>query len=394
MNSRGVSPVVGVILMVAVVVLLSSLVLISVNNFDTSENPPLVASESEIYVESYDSGPVQVFSVMNLNGDSIKKENLRVRLEGTDAEINNAVFVDNGVFDDGTWDPGEELIVKISTEGLCLEEGDDFQYMLVHEPTKTAFASQDITVKKEFDFEIIDREKIKSNQRYSAKIELLGTELSSANTDEKRFVYNPITTKITIGSETVIPWPSSEESDDDVTIQHDVNDPEEASHFNYNTKKISAEKTLSVAVTSWTGNYDVTDNYINKGGGSYSDIVPTSLGKKHLTVSTDSNSSNLVLLTDGEKIPDPETSGIKQKSAEEILSGKTKKGKLKLKDNQVVAFVELSTIGASTDNARSLGDPDYNDAIFLITLRGEDDISEVMSSEDGDPTKIVCTQDG
>lgn len=395
MNVRGVSTAVGVILVVFITILLASIIIISVTEIGLTEQSPLVATNPEISVEEYDGESVQVFSVRNLNGDSVKKENLQVRLSGSGAKIEDAVFVDNGVFDDGTWDPGETLIVKISTEGLCLEEGDDFQYTLVHEPSSTAFAVQDIKVKKEFEFEIIEKEQIKSNQQYSAKIELLGTELSSVDHDDNRIVHNPITTKIMIGSESVRPWPSSSDGDDDLSIKDDVNDPTGPETFNYNTQKISPDRKLSVTSTAWTGDYyNGIDEYITVDGDSYERYQPTELGEKRMTVSTESHNSNLVLLTDGEKVPDPSSSGIDQKSAEEILGGKIKNGRLKLNDNQVVAFVELSEEDASLDDASNSGDPDYNDVIFLITLKGEDDISKVMASEDGDPTTVVCTQDG
>lgn len=92
-------------------------------------------------------------------------------------------------------------------------------------------------------------------------------------------------------------------------------------------------------------------------------------GDSNIDINQNTNSSNLVILEDGEEVPAYEQAGVDQRGVKDILQDKIEDdGTLNISASQRVLLYELSEENADPDNASADGDPDYNDAVVLFEV--------------------------
>ncbi|MFC4408727.1 DUF7289 family protein [Haloarchaeobius iranensis] len=213
---------------------------------------------------------------------------------------------------------------------------------------------------------------VTSSTQFNATVELLGTELSGLDNSSEIAIYGLTTFRIVADGDEYTPWPDGD-PDDGIAAEaaeDDVNDPTEGEHQSYQLTDREQGTAITVRATSWTCN-DWEDSYqdITVDGTSYDQHRCEEANDKRISLNSSGESSNLVVLEDGEAVPNFGAAGAEQRGLDEILGSRIDgTGTLQLAPNEFVFLYELSEENADPANAGGSGDPDYNDAVVLVTI--------------------------
>jgi hypothetical protein len=216
---------------------------------------------------------------------------------------------------------------------------------------------------------------VTSSTRFNATVELLGTELSGLDTTNDRALYGPTTFRVVADSDEYTPWPDGDPNDGIAgeAAEDDVNDPTEGEHQIYQLTDREPGTAITVRATSWTCDWyedaEDTGQDIAVGGVDYDQWRCTDVDSQRISLNSSGESSNLVVLQDGEQVPNFGAAGAEQRGLDEILGSRIDgSGTLQLAPNEFVFLYELSEPDADPDDAGGSGDPDYNDAVVLVTI--------------------------
>lgn len=248
---------------------------------------------------------------------------------------------------------------------------------------------------------------VTSSTRFNATVELLGTELSGLDTGNDRALYGPTTFRVVADGDEYTPWPDGDPSDAIAAepAVDDVNDPTEGETQTYQLNDYPAGTAITVRATSWTCDWydDAEDSGqdIVVSGVTYDQWRCNDVDSQRISLNSTGESSNLVVLTDGEQVPDFGAAGAEQRGLDDILGSRIDgTGTLQLAANEFVFLYELSEENADPENADNSSDPDYNDAVVLVTIeqswndtsdfsiRIEED--EVIVEEDDDEDSLAA----
>ncbi|MFD1647491.1 DUF7289 family protein [Haloarchaeobius litoreus] len=211
---------------------------------------------------------------------------------------------------------------------------------------------------------------VTSSTQFNATVELLGTELSGISGDN--VIYGPTTFRVVAGSNEYTPWPDGDPNDGiaAAAAEDDVNDPTEGEHQSHQLTDVAPGTPITVRATSWQcGSWEDTNQDITVGGDSYDQWRCTYVDSQRISLNSSGESSNLVVLQDGEQVPNFGAAGPEQRGLGEILDSRIDgTGTLQLASNEFVFLYELSEENADPDDADGSGDPDYNDAVVLVTI--------------------------
>ncbi len=252
-----------------------------------------------------------------------------------------------------------------------------------------------------------DDNSVSAQRNASVSVDVLGTEISSGT--DLDWVYNdttdewevhgtkrnaPINMRINIGGDTYEPWGDGVGSTD--VIRHDINDPthDEGYHFSENVTAgdvISVEGTAyGIGSVDWESSSTKRLNQYESGGEQY-DYVWESYRTDYegslmtnIVVEADgsgTNEGNVVLLADGMEVPGYGSANPEQRNMSQMLGDRINDtGYLDLDPNEFVLVYELSCADATTDDIGTgkcgSGDPDYNDAVVLISIHEEGSVGE------------------
>ncbi|WP_439025511.1 DUF7289 family protein [Haloarchaeobius sp. DT45] len=236
---------------------------------------------------------------------------------------------------------------------------------------------------------------VTANTAFNATIEVLGTELSGIGGGN--VYYGATTFKVVAGGDEFTPWPDGDPGDtlDGQPAVDDVNDPTVGEHHTFDISNYPAGTNLTVEATSWNcDDWEDSGQDTMVSGSSYDQIRCSDTGGERIAISSDSQSSNLVLLRDGEQVPDFTEGGPEQRDLSDILGSRIDgSGELDLQPNEVVFLYELSQSNADPANAPGSGDPDYNDAVVLVTIEQTWDSTGDFSIRIEDNTVVVEEED-
>ena len=165
-DDRGVSPVIGVILMVAITVILAAVIGTFVLGLgDGLEQAPQASLNAEDASDDYSDDGGDAFTISHDGGDAIAFSDMRVIVEPVD---------DEGAarFEQGSWSPsldgvgltlnydgdsnpgsGDEFQVgdqvTITDDGVdeTLSSGDDYRIRLIHLPSESILMDQEVTLR-------------------------------------------------------------------------------------------------------------------------------------------------------------------------------------------------------------------------------------------------------
>jgi hypothetical protein len=237
------------------------------------------------------------------------------------------------------------------------------------------------------------------------RTELLSTEISGTTTDtvctdwswwgceDYETIYYklnaPINMRVNVGDETYRPW--GDVNGTGTAIEKDVNDPTDdetyldgptaSSEYRTFTANVSAGDNISVGATGYEiWGYDknaYTEIALN--GYTWRSVRTTDAGDVTANIVVDAdgsggqNEGNVVVLADGEEVPNYGSANVEQRNMSQVLGHRmNESGYLQLDQNEFVLVYELSCSNVTTDDIGTStcgsGDPDYNDAVVLVTI--------------------------
>jgi hypothetical protein len=244
--------------------------------------------------------------------------------------------------------------------------------LMVHEPSEQVISQKTVDIKRGANISVSEG-KVGTDVPYVARIELIGTAASalSGNNIEPDL----ITSRIVLdnGSRTVLtPWPDNDATDAiEDPFTDDVNDGRGPERFTYVTDTLDEDTDVTLELRSYKpSDWFDTGVDVVRGGSTYDIMKGGSIIDDRFWVDTsDPSEGNIVLLRDGETVPAFGTAGGHQPSLEDILEDRIgSSGQLSLANNEVVVLFELTDPDAQPEDASGSGNPDYNDAVGLITI--------------------------
>lgn len=389
LDDRGISEVMGLVLLLAITVALSATTLWMMDMRPPDPTEHLGSSEDVVVNTSpYDATATQTLNVQHLSGSAVDVQSLDVQVSygGTTTTITPT----GNDLDDGTWNPGDTMSIPLTNNGICATNNEELTLTVVNENDGSSIITKDVPVNTNLEFAIVNNKQIQTNQSYRANVTILSTDLSGYGSG---YVYTgPVTMTVLVGDTVVTPWGDDNATDNPAPIEDDVNDPTGPEVHTYQTGLIDSNQSFSVQATSWFGRYyDDTGEYTTVNGRQYEYLRPTSVYSKRVQVnSNETDESNVVLLRDGESVPDFSEAGAEQRGVAEVLGDRIDDtGQLQLAQNEVVALFELSEQNADPSDASGSGDPDYNDAIALIQLQSPQQVTDGVTNESSSQV-IVC----
>jgi hypothetical protein len=217
---------------------------------------------------------------------------------------------------------------------------------------------------------------VSTGANVSATVEVLGTELSGTSGPDHK-INGPTTFRLVVNGTTKTPWDDADLNDSIDPQEDDLNDPTKGEHHSHSFDR-NGGVSISIFATSYgCHDYDPTGVTNTYSGVTYTEERCDNVAGEDIEISSTSNSDNLVILEDGERVPDFSAAGPEQRNLTDILGSKIdNSGFLELAENEFVFLYELSEHNADPANAGTSGDPDYNDAVVLLTITEEGTVGE------------------
>lgn len=140
-DDRAVSPVIGVILMVAITVILAAVIGTFVLGLGDQLGDTAPQASFNIEDASADASADSVsFTLEKTGGQDLTATDLTLSVEGTRANTS----VESGLSSD-TWQTGQSIVFNGETTDTDFESNDRVTIRLIHEPSGNAIYSSDIT---------------------------------------------------------------------------------------------------------------------------------------------------------------------------------------------------------------------------------------------------------
>jgi|APHM01.1.fsa_nt_gi archaeal flagellin N-terminal-like domain len=397
-NGRGVQPVVGAVLMIAIVILLASLALVFFQGFDPGTPAPKTSLDPGGYVE-YDpstGGVDQYLELRHQAGENVDREALEAIVE-----VNRSTYsIDPESA--GLLSAGDGARFNLSAAGVCGLGADSLDVQVVHEASNSVVVDRTVVIEWTPNL-TVSNNTVSASQNFVASIEVVDVAASAGGGTIDPDVVNARVVLDTDGGETTLtPWPDGDSSDslggpfaEDINGPGQVSGPSGTATFSYTTGTLDNSTTVSFEMRAPKPNDWISvGRTVNRGGTTYDYRKPdASAGLQDIRFwidSADPSDDNIILLTDGDNVPTYGVAASHQPALGDILGGKLgPSGTLSLNDDEVVVLYELSQANADPSNApppSGGGNPDYNDAVAVI------DITPVGSTSGGSESSeaIYC----
>ncbi|WP_082238263.1 type IV pilin [Halorubrum tebenquichense] len=329
-DDRGISPVVGVVLMFAIVVALAATTTVLVLGFgDTLESPPpFVASEQSIEVEIGGNETRHTLEFVHRGGESVDIDALSVVIGEGDSQTRVPLSeLDAGAFADGTWAAGEQLDVELDESTVCDADTGEVSVDITHNGGGGGYILSSRTIPVERGGFVIDGSRVEATTDYTANVKFVGTGWSSETADP------PVNVSVHLGGERVHAWTAQNDTDEVVG--------------SYGISRQDPETDVEIQAAGAQPEYDC--NLL----GFDCEFV----GYTWTHVSSTENSDNVRVYRDGDEAPSF-SSGEGQQSAAAYVDPYIDNGEVTLDDNQAVYLFEFNE-GA---------DRDYQDAVVLVSF--------------------------
>lgn len=393
-TSRGVQPVIGAVLLIAVVLLLATVVFALVTGFQTEQPAPQAATDVVFYSEFNAStgAATPYITLKQRGGDTIQRENLDPIVTVGGQSYDNLTVEGP---DSGPVRAGDELVYNLTNAELCSRPDDQFTVRLVHEPSNKLVASQEVDIQDEVDVNVTGNA-VTSEVPFRATVRIVGMAASvAAGGDLKP---DTLTARVVVnrpsGTTRLTPWPDND-TDDAITDRFDdnVNRPKMSPPINYSTGTLPANSSVTLEMRSGKPDaWNPGTSTVTRNGNTYDVLEPDGdegLADTRFWVDSGNPSEgNLILLQDGESVPTYGQAGDHQRSLQDILGPKLDgTGQLSLDQNDVVVLFELTDPSAQPSMApppSGGGNPDYNDGVAII------EIEPTPGASTSDPGVLYC----
>lgn len=337
-GDRAISPVVGVMLLSAIVVLMAVVagaMLVDLTGAFARPAPVAVTQES-VAVETGGGTVENELTLFHAAGEELPADRTYLRVTAG-GETRRIPLSETNVAADGDWDTGERLTLALNQSHVCNAGARQVVVNVVVESDgRTSLVeSKEVPIERG-QFEIRNGAVVPTAE-YTAEVRLLGTAITQGAGGPPV----PVSVEVSVGDGSTEPWPG------------DVNDGN-----NPRTWSVGGQDPGTEIVVDATAD----------------------AGWFTRTVSSQHGNSDLVyVLRDGDEVPDVDSFGD-QANAEAFLEPYLDDGTVTLADDEAIFLFEL---GASDPDSAAA---DFQDAVVVVSL----DTEATVTVEDDDRTEVVC----
>ncbi|MFC6941563.1 type IV pilin N-terminal domain-containing protein [Salinirubellus sp. GCM10025818] len=206
-SARALTPVLGVVLLVAIALLMSAIVASMGFGFiDHLVDPAGIAGLGQsVEVTVGEDETTHALQVVHRSGETLPVEELTVVVSGAGTTTRTAV-PPTGDLADGQWSAGERVSLALDADTVCAGDPDSVEVRLVQRtsPDRSQVISSRTVPVRPGQF-VITEGSVEPTVDYSAAVELLGT----------AFTYGaggpdiPVTVEVAVGDDTDEPWPGN-----------------------------------------------------------------------------------------------------------------------------------------------------------------------------------------
>lgn len=319
---RGISPVVGGVLLLAITVLLvaSVGVMLFAATGELSNPMPSVVQSQSVEVGSGPSAAHRL-QFRHEGGQSVDVDQLRVRV-AVAGQATTRTPAREGALADGQWSVGEAFDVALNETRVCAPSASTVNVSIIYEGSGSQqfeMSERRIPIERT-DFVIHPSEgAVVPTRNYTAKVRFIGSSWGTETT------YAPVRVLVRSGGSVVHRWRSND-------TQHDGFPP-------YHLSTQTAGTSLSVTAKGQVQNWFWTDWRV---------------------VDAAHNAEYMRVLRDGDPVPGVEGSSG-QKAVAAYVAPYVKNGRMSLKENQAVFLFDFNT-------DRPPAEVDYQDAVVLVSF--------------------------
>jgi flagellin-like protein len=322
---RGVSPVVGVALMVVIVIALATLTASVLVNFESelADPAPVVANEETITVGLQGNDTKHTLEFIHRGGEQVPAEPLQVRV-GNTGTTQTVDLTDNtsAVFNDGEWSAGERLQLDLDESAVCGGNSETAEVSLVYAGQETFYRLSDRTVPIERGQFVIEGDSVKATTEFTANVKFLGTGWSSPSYDA------PVDVSVRVNGTEVKAWDGIRDSNQTVG--------------SYGISRQDAGTSIAVSARGKESQF-----------GGWRET------------SESQNSEYLEVLRDGDDVPNYDA-GAGQQDVAAYADPFVENGTISLDDNQAIYLFDFNRMGTDHETA------EYQDAVILVSFFSQD----------------------
>jgi len=393
-EQRGVQPVVGAVILIAIVVLLAATAMYMANNFETEQRAPQVATGERFYstFNTTTGDPTPYVSFRHQGGETIYRENVRARLT-----VGGQTYEDLPLKgpSSGTVTANEELTYDLSNTSMCARSADSFTVKLVHEPSQKLLATRQVKIRDQININVSNNS-VSADVPYRATVTIVGM-AASAKTGSSKIGPDTLNARVVVkrasGATYLTPWPDGNKRDAiEGPFEDNINRPVRSPPLRYTTSELPPNSSVTLEMRSgkpkeWDYSGDPSDTRTEN---IYGEPVQAEgqVEDRFWVDSANPSEGNLILLQDGESVPTYGLAASHQRSLPDILGSQLDSdGTLNLDDNDVAVLYELTDPGAQPEDAPDPdggGNPDYNDAVAII------EIEPVPGAATSEPGTLYC----
>lgn len=343
-DRRGLSPVVVGALMLVVVALLGVVVAtMTLGLADTLEDPaPAISNDESIDVALQGNDTDHTLEFVHRSGQSVPAD----ALVATVGDGNGATDVRLGessaeALDDGTWSAGERLRLDLDESSVCEAGGDSAPVRLTYQDDDgdRSFTVSERPVPVERGEFVIRGDSLEATTDYTANVKFLGTGWSSPSYDA------PVEVSVRVEGTEERSWTSG---DSETTVG------------SYGVSSQDSGTPLSVVARGKTG---------PNGGWR--------------TTSESTNAEYLVVLRDGDQVPNLDA-GNGQQDVAAYAEDFVEDGEVVLDHNQAVFLFDFNRRGTDHETA------DYQDAVVLVSFFSQESTGTQVHTDGTGRDVIVC----
>ena len=343
-NSRGISPLVGAVLLIGIAVLLvASIGVIAMSAGEKVGTTPSFHAASGTVEFDVNTTELEAQRLVftHRGGESVPLDEVDVLLETGDSQI-RMPLTEAGAVSGEAWKSGERLTLPVNTTELC-SGSNSIEIAFVQSIGGRSYVLGESTIPVVPPWFAIEGGSVVPKTEYTADITVVGTALTYGE-------YGPdidITTEIVVGNESHTPWSGN------------INDGHNPRSRTFTDQPADAK----IAVRA-TGDPD----------GEY--ITPRTRR------STDTESGWVYVLRDGDDSPTIRGYGDQDNVSDYLSPYLTENGTITLADNEAIFLFELG-------NRRDGAAADYQDLVVLATIEPSESRTGETTRTNG-ATGIVC----
>nr|WP_177227245.1 CARDB domain-containing protein [Halomicrobium zhouii] len=324
-----------------------------VDSVDIAPNPTTFDRYSRFDVTVENAGP--------------ETANQHVRVRNEDGEIVASEFV--------SVDPGESETIR--QQGHITDSRFDIGHNSVTVTTANASVSKTLIVQERDNIGGGDDGTIVVNENVRAEIQVLGAELEGEDPFYdygNHIIHAPTEMWMDIENDSYSDRVDLFEDE----YEGDVNHPAAEKAMIENSSAYTVQRTFGAGteISLFARSYYCGDKsgtgVIFEGimpGGEDAEGLECSKDRERITISDDSNSQNVVILSDGDEVPAFGAADPYQRDLNDMLGHRIDDdGTLSLGADERVFLYELSDPNARPEDATGTDDPDYNDAVALFRV--------------------------